>query len=429
MGRRLIQCLMASVALGVLMPSVAGAQQSEIQRLKAEQEALRQRIERMEVQQRMPEQHQDPLLRQRIERLESEQSKAAAAKGDAKVPRFVESINDDIRLTLSGQVNRAALYANDGDEDQVFHVDNDNSSTRLLFRGVGRFDEDLTVGTQIEVQIESNSSFDVSIGGEPAGFNTVSFTERKLELFFDSKAFGRLWLGQGDTASNGTSESDLSGTAVVSLASGAWLMAGSIRFQEDGTTGPRVRDVFSDFDGLSRDDRIRYDTPSFEGFKFSTSHVDGSAWDAALTYAGEISGIKTRAAIAYADADNKNSRNLEQVNGSASVLFPFGLNFTVAAGQQDLEKDGRDPSMYYAKVGYIFSPLTIGSTAVSADWQLVEDRDRSGDEATTYGLALVQNIDRIATEAYVAARMYELDRRGADFDDIYAVMAGARVKF
>jgi hypothetical protein len=206
-------------------------------------------------------------------------------------------------------------------------------------------------------------------------------------------------------------------------------MAGSIRFQEDGTTGPRVRDVFSDFDGLSRDDRIRYDTPSFEGFKFSTSHVDGSAWDAALTYAGEISGIKTRAAIAYADADNKNNRNLEQVNGSASVLFPFGLNFTLAAGQQDLEKDGRDPSMYYAKVGYILSPFSIGSTAVSADWQLVEDRDRSGDEATTYGLALVQNIDRIATEAYVAARMYELDRRGADFDDIYAVMAGARVKF
>jgi len=38
-----------------------------------------------------------------------------------------------------------------------------------------------------------------------------NFTERKLEIYFDSKRLGRLWLGQGDTASNGTSEVDLSG--------------------------------------------------------------------------------------------------------------------------------------------------------------------------------------------------------------------------
>jgi len=36
-----------------------------------------------------------------------------------------------------------------------------------------------------------------------------NFTERKLEIYFDSKRLGRLWLGQGDTASNGTSEVDL----------------------------------------------------------------------------------------------------------------------------------------------------------------------------------------------------------------------------
>jgi hypothetical protein len=56
-----------------------------------------------------------------------------------------------VKLTVSGQVNRGVLFVDNGDTSDIFHVDNDNSSTRLRFVGTGTLTEDVTVGSQIEV--------------------------------------------------------------------------------------------------------------------------------------------------------------------------------------------------------------------------------------------------------------------------------------
>lgn len=235
----------------------------------------------------------------------------------------VSSGNDDVTLTLSGQVNRGVLYVDDGNESEILHVDNDNSSTRFRLIGTGAVNEDITVGTQIEVQFESNSTADILIDGSAPG-SSNSFTERKLELYFDSKRYGRIWLGQGDTASNGTSEVDLSGTAVIAY-SGIADMAGGIQFggiavdakgDPITATNPRINTVFSNLDGLSRDDRIRYDTPNFGGFQLSASHADSRKSDVAARFAGDIgAGLRLAAAVGYAINGNVDS----QVNGSASI--------------------------------------------------------------------------------------------------------------
>ena len=41
----------------------------------------------------------------------------------------------------------------------------------------------------------------------------------------------------------------------------------------------------------------------------------------------------------------------------------------------------------------------------------------------------MQNFDKIGTEFYAGVRNHELDRADADFDDIFAALTGARVKF
>ena len=51
------------------------------------------------------------------------------------------------------------------------------------------------------------------------------------------------------------------------------------------------------------------------------------------------------------------------------------------------------------------------------------------DTASSFGLAYVQNIKEWGTELYLAYRWYELDRVHTDFEDINAVMSGARIKF
>ncbi len=367
-------------------------------------------------------------LMKRVEQMEkkqAEQDLKPAAGGAAD--KTVTSGNDKIKLSLSGQVNRGILYVDNGPSEEFFHVDNDNSSTRIRFIGEGHLNEDISVGSQIEVQFESNSTADIRIDQDsPAGPN--NFTERKLEIFVDSNQLGRLWVGQGDTASNGTSEVDLSGTDVVAY-SGIADMAGGIAFSTSGgTLGPRINQAFSNFDGLSRDDRVRYDTPSFMGFKASAGAIDGGSWDTAARFAGEIAGTKVVSALAYADANSR--QGFEQVNGSVSVLLPIGVSVTAAAGSRDIKgRTGDDPMSYYGKLGYRFHLTDLGETAVGVDFAKTDDLAAQGDEFMTYGAFGVQRFDAIGTELYLAVRNHELDRSGTDFDDVIAVLTGARIKF
>ena len=350
----------------------------------------------------------------------------------------------DISVTFGGQVNRAFLYGDNGVEDDTFFVDNDNSSTRLRARATGAINCDITVGAQIEVQFESNSTAAIRFDQDgSAGPN--NFTERKLEVWFDSETWGRIWLGQGDTASNGTSEVDLSGTAVVAY-SGIADMAGGLEFEN----GVRIRDASTNLDGLSRQDRVRYDTPTIAGFKASTSWTDQNHWDVALRFAQKFNGHKFAAAVSYAEQDFRQGGDYDyQVSGSASLLLSNGLNFTVAAGMRENETGGRgattDPFFFYAKVGWIFDLIDLGHTAIAFDFQMTEDVDAQNEDFYAYGAFVVQKIDHVGTELYAGVRVHELDAdaavglpvAGTNFaanadpspDDVFALIVGARVKF
>jgi hypothetical protein len=52
-----------------------------------------------------------------------------------------------------------------------------------------------------------------------------------------------------------------------------------------------------------------------------------------------------------------------------------------------------------------------------------------GDDADTFGFQMVQDIQEWGTEAYLGYRFHDLDRNGADYDTINALMTGMRVKF
>ena len=272
--------------------------------------------------------------------------------------------------------------------------------------------------TQVIVEIGQDSTVDDN-----------AFKERKLEVYFQSKTLGKLWLGQGDTASNGTSEKDLSGTSVASYsetgAIGRRLSYRDANTQEAiGTIGSYI----SNFDGLSRRDRIRYDTPKLGGLMLSASAAQGDLFDVALHYGGEVAGFKVKAGLAYADGGDSYD---SQVNGSFSVLHDSGFNVTLAAGGRDLG-DGvdRDPLFYYGKLGYKANFLPMGSTAFSIDYGYGEEINSNKEaEGTVYGVSLVQKIKKASTELFVNFENNELDAPGVDAEDIFIVTGGARVKF
>ncbi len=55
--------------------------------------------------------------------------------------------------------------------------------------------------------------------------------------------------------------------------------------------------------------------------------------------------------------------------------------------------------------------------------------NQAGDEATTYGIFAVQRYDKIGADLYLGARNHELDRPSSNFDDVVAVLVGAKVRF
>jgi hypothetical protein len=261
-----------------------------------------------------------------------------------------------------------------------------------------------------------------------------SFDDRHIDAYVKSKKFGKLSVGKGDTASNGTSEVDLSGTSVVGYSSVS-DMAGGILFYDSNTNSLSkvdVGDVFSNFDGLSRDDRIRYDSPVFSGFMASASATSGDGGDLALRYNAKFDNFKFAAAVAWANPNNEGSlKDVDsQYSGSASILHNSGLNLTLAGGQRDYDLTDRDdPTFFYAKLGYRKKLFSAGESRFSIDYTTSDDVAQNKDEADSYGFQFVQDFSKWGTEYYLGYRNYGLDHPDTDFNDIDAVMSGLRVKF
>ncbi len=332
----------------------------------------------------------------------------------------------NVSLELSGQVNRGLLIANDGDQTDFFNVDNDASSTRFRLVGTYKGNNGFSVGSRIEVQAESNSTTDVNQNNKRDGDGDF-FGLRKAEIWLDTP-YGRLWVGQGSTASDGTSEVDLSGTFLVAY-SGVADSASGILFYDNmanALTGTPVGNVFLNLDGLGRDDRIGYDSPTIAGFNLSGSWVTDDHWDIAARYAGDFGEIQLAAALGYAKREPAFD---SRVSGSVSALHSSGFNATFAGGIQDIDNDDRDPSFIYFKLGYTKKLFSFGQSSFAIDYYCGEESDALEDESHSIGVAFVQNIDALATEFYIGLRNYDLDREGADLDNVFAVLTGARIKF
>ena len=419
--------------LTVILFAVALVGISSTARGESDEEALNKLKRIIEEQQDQIDAQQKTLqdLKQQVEAISEPSTSPSPQVAEKKPEAVVRSRNDKVSLTIYGQVNRAALYANDGDEGNWFFVDNDNSSTRIGLLGSTNAIDDFSIGTRFEVEFQTNPSNEVS-QEDKNGVGDNNFKRRHFDIFVTSKRFGKLSLGYGSTASDNTAEVDLSGTDVVGYSSVADMAGGQFFFDNDTDTlsNTSINDVFANFDGIGRDDRLRYDTPDFYGFVASGSVISGDAADVALRYSAKLGDFKLAAAAGYADPAGTSDSDDDILAGSISVLHGSGFSLTFAAGNQNHKASGRDDgTLYYGKFGFQRKFFSIGTTAMSVDYGRNDDLDQNGDEASTVGFQFAQNIDQWATEYYLGYRYHNLDRDNTDFKDINALMTGLRVKF
>ena len=263
----LMLCAVSLVFCFATALSAYGADKETLDRL---EKIIQQQQAQIEAQQKALEQLQG----------EVEALKGQTAEVGAKIPEekrvLAEAMSEEqkgavvsdskLNIKLYGQVDKAVLFSDDGNSGNTYLVDNDNSSTRIGVLGIVSPNDKVRVGTRLEFEYQTNPSNLVS--QEDKRVDDVGLEKRHMDLWVDANAFGKFSLGWGSTASDGTSEIDLSGTGIVGFSSVADMAGGQLFYNKNtgSLSDTPVASVYGNMDGLGRDERIRYDSPSFSGF-------------------------------------------------------------------------------------------------------------------------------------------------------------------
>ncbi len=319
-----------------------------------------------------------------------------------------------VEFTLSGQVNRLIMAVDNGVADGIVHADNSVSGTRWRIKGQGDIGNDMSAGLYYENQLQSNPSSKVtadSLDSDGSGGNVGKgdfFSVRQANVWIKGN-FGKVTIGQGDGAANGSAEVDLSGTTVIQYSGSSADLLGSMEY---GTSDVTVGQARSNFDALSRNDNLRYDGASGP-ISFAGSTGNGSKFELGFGY--KVADLQAK--IGFWDTGDSTATSISGQAISASWVAASGLNLTAAYGGDD---STGDPSNIYFKVGF-----KKGDSAYAIDFS--ETSDRGAADATAISIAWVAKVMK-GVEAYASYRVESLDNV-AGADDVTALIAGGRVKF
>jgi predicted porin len=359
--------------------------------------------------------------------------------------------NRVVSLQIYGQVNKALLIWDDGLDSDAYIVDNDTSGTRIGFKGEAAMRPGWKAGFNVEMdvqdaasdQVDNDTDFD-----DPADQIVI----RMSNVYIESERLGRFTIGQQSTAGDGAAEVVLGNSL-----SNASLYIGNdflVRFDDGTSTGLRLDQWLTSLDS-SRDDVIRYDSPSIYGFIVSASWGDDDYADIALRYKSEWNSVRIAAAIAYqwdetGDGslfnDQTSFGDTNSLYGSISIMhLPTGLYGALSAGNLEVDLGVNDSANYwYAQLGVERKVLPYGSTTLYgeygrySDFAAVFDGDALTDigdsEVDRWGFGVVQKFDSAALEIYVQATFWSFDavqNNGValDLEDITTGMIGSRIKF
>jgi len=345
-----------------------------------------------------------------------------------------------LKVTAGGQINQAFIVVADGESVEPGFVMNDASSTRFFFKFKGKFGNGFKAGGKLEAEFEYNASDKWETVDKVVGSNSNGdfFNLRYADIYIKYNDTVKLSIGQGDTATNKTLESDLSGTKNIAYANVDAFLEEQIVINRSG--GNReIEDFMFAEDGQSRQLRVRGDVYLGEsGLKLSasvgqTSGADGRDdplfYDIAATYKGKFGDTKVKAAVGHVfNFENDDDVNVTDV--SASVLFGNGFNLTAA--WERVHYDGsEDSDLLFAKVGFQTDAICDWGTSAFAvsyargsDMEGVDDR-RGNDIAFAYA----QDIDAVKAEVYFGFHHYWFDFPGADYENINAGITGVKIKF
>ena len=407
-------------------------------------------------------------LEERIAELEA----TTARKGNRKVS-----------LTITGWISSQLYWFDDGIENNVYVVDNNNDlSSNVKFTGQAQIAPGWKAGYSLWIYTNGPSSafaneFGLSGGDDgvvPAGANkSWGLQVENSYWWIQSDTLGKLSVGkQSLAADNSALGTDFSGTLFpannVTFDGTGLHVAQNGAYISDGVD--RVSWTALAFNcnfgggGIAGDcaggrlNGVRYDTPTFAGFSLGASWGEDDYWDVALRYSGEFSGFKLAFATAYSESTDESintafgDTQYFQVGGTVKHLasglwvhgtWSKGFLDGIPAALPDTDRG------WYLKAGWTNKFSTLGATHFYGEYGKNEDqfvrglaidpgpgglRNVLSSDATRYGVGVVQEIDAAAMSLWAKWRHHELDATlqgvGAgsgknSFEEVDMFLAGA----
>jgi predicted porin len=404
-------------------------------------------------------------LEERIAELEA----TTARKGNRKVS-----------LTVSGLVNEALLFWDDGQESNVYVVTNEEAQSRVRFLGEADIAAGWKAGYLIELGIRGSRGDRVDQDTPDGGSATDQLSTRHSAWWLSSKDYGKLWLGLTSDAADGITEINLANTNHFASSnkqysgdggSGFFILdnAGNpVALGPTGTSALRWGNVSSPPGAAQqigeghRENLVKYETPTFAGFTASASWGEDDIWNVALRYKGEFSGFKFAAGVAYSEINAGNlatwrrgAGDTNELGLSASLLHTeSGLYVTGAYGH--LEDDGvaagfdDESDFYFIQAGIERKFFPVGKTTVFGEyWQTqrgawgrpsdgalitIDGEVVTGSTYEGWGVGINQNFSEVFdlyllynhTTADISTTAGTLTGIEDEFD---YVIAGAQIKF
>ena len=315
-----------------------------------------------------------------------------------------------VDFTISGHVNRA-LFVTDSDAGTKAAVaNNTGSSTRVRANGSTELMNGNTVAIQFEY--EEGGAYDKSRPGDTndddgKGGTGVKLRHANVQY---GGAFGKVTLGQGSEAGDGSQYSDTTG--VWGIGHGAGTGAGF-----------SLGSYFGSLDAGGRENMVRYDSPADLGpVSAAVSVANGDRVSGRLKLSSEFSGTSFGAQLATLQMP----RDESIIGASAGATMASGLTLSGAwAKGKEMGANLTDPSYFQVEIGYKF-----GNTGVAVSWYNSEDFVTEGSEGTAIGVGARHTLPKAGAELYAAAQNYDVEMTsGAESVDETVFMFGTRVKF
>ncbi|MCC7253958.1 porin, partial [Hyphomicrobium sp.] len=294
--------------------------------------------------------------------------------------------NRKVSITISGWVTQQIMGWDDSiNSDAYVGTSLNDLGDRLHFDGSAKINAEWSAGYSLRFDVTGENGFiqdannDDGGSGPPGNLNSY--------WWIKSERLGRISVGRQSQASDDTWV-DLSGAGSIFAANLVIFDGQNFQLVPEGTSSrakARWGDIatcytvgvgiFADCAG-DRTNSVRYDTPTWNGFVFSTSWGEDDFWDVALRHNGQFGAFKTAFGISYNDnSDNRvatfTDSTLLQVN-FAFLHEPSGIFGSVHWGHEN--PDGfKDSEQLYLKAGVRANLVPLGATVFYGEYGRDED--------------------------------------------------------